>query len=404
MSSIRTRPIVMFVDDEPHNLAVFEAAMPESWEIHVFDSPLRAVEAIPKLKPNVVASDQRMPGMKGVNLLELASKLTPNAVRILVTGYSDEDLIIESVRSARIFDYIRKPWDVDDLVKRLEAALQHNHLIHEREILETELRARETELQQRNGELIQKSLELEKSLLQLQATSRELSCWVPPVVTWVTRNRINFPTERDLAVLAIDIIGSGQAHGKTVGQKSLRALALEEFSMLVLKHGGYVESTEGDAAYANFGLTGRERVCDAALAVANEFRAALRGIASHHAQTIECGIGLHYARAVEANVSELSISTAEGPVVQKRFYTASPDVDLVHRMEKHVHTLPGSNIVMSRAFLEALSRPPDSAPVNIGYHRFKGQSDAAELFLIRSFLTKDDDLARVQGSADRASA
>jgi FixJ family two-component response regulator/class 3 adenylate cyclase len=349
---IREKPVIMFVDDEPHNLAVFEAAMPENWVVHVFDSPVSALEQLHKIKPNVVVSDQRMPAMKGVKFLELGRQLCPNSVRILVTGYSDEDLIIESVRAAKVFDYIRKPWDVDELVKRLQAGIEHSELAAQREILENELRAREAELQQRNQELMTKSFELEKSLLQLQETSKELSCWVPPVVTWLAKAKTSFPIKRDLALLVIDIIGSGAAHGKTVGGKALRSLALEEFAMLVMKHGGYLENTEGDAAYANFGLienTGR--LCDAAMAVANEFRAALKSIATHHQQVIECGIGLHFAKQIDANVSVLSMNTPSGPIVQKNFYTSSPEVDLVHRIEKLVHQLPGSNIVMSDEFL-----------------------------------------------------
>jgi class 3 adenylate cyclase len=215
-------------------------------------------------------------------------------------------------------------------------------------------------------------------------------------VTWFAKNKVSFPVKKNLAVMAIDIIGSGAIHGLSVGQKSLRALALEEFGMLVLKHGGFVENTEGDAAYANFGLSERTtRPCDAALAVANEFRAALRGIASHHRQTIECGIGLHFAPQCEANVSEYNVNTPQGVVVQKRFYTSSSDIDLVHRMEKHVHKLPGSNIVFTRDFLERLDGPPDKPFYSLGHHLFKGQRSPVELLLIKSALTKDEDLRLV---------
>ncbi len=393
---IKSKPLIMFVDDEPHNLAVFEASMPEAWEIHVFDNPISALEQVPVLKPNVIVSDQRMPVMNGVKFLELGSKLSPGSVRILVTGYSDEDLIIESVRSAKVFDYIRKPWDVDELVKRLQASVQHSELVAQREILENELRAREAELQQRNNELLSKSFELERSLVQLQETSRELSCWVPPVVTWLAKSKMSFPIHRDLALLAIDIIGSAAVHGKSVGGKSLRALALEEFAILVLKHGGFLENTEGDAAYANFGLLGNTgRLCDAALAVANEFRAALKSIATHHQQTIECGIGLHFAHKVEANVTVINVSTPQGPIVQKHFYTASPEVDLVHRIEKHVHQLPGSNIIMSEIFKVNLSRPVEPIAYPIGSHLFKGQIDPVSLHIVKSSLTTIEDLQRI---------
>lgn len=386
------RPLIMFVDDEPHNLVVFEASMPPQWEVKVFDNALSAVEKVEALKPAVIVSDQRMPGMMGVKFLELAGKLSPNSVRILVTGYSDEDLIIESVRAAKIFDYIRKPWEVEELVKRIEAAVLHNEMTIQREQLEAQLKARERELSERNAELTKNTLELERSNLQLQEMSRELSCWVPPVVAWLSKNKVNFPVRKDLAVLAIDIIGSGAIHGLSVGETSLRALALQEFAILVIKHGGYVEHTEGDAAYANFGLSDLQtRPCDAAMAVALEFRAALLGIAGHHQKNLECGIGLHYAPQTEANISEYHVNTPKGVVIQKRFYTSSPDVDLVHRMEKHVHKLPGSNIVFSRQFLEQLSTPP-KASTSIGSQLFKGQKSPVDLLLIKSDKVTEDDI------------
>lgn len=391
------KPLILFVDDEPNNLVVFEAAIPPEWEVRVFDNPLSAVEQIEELKPNVIVSDQRMAGMKGVKLLELASRLSPNSVRILVTGYTDEDLIIESVRAAKIFDYIRKPWEVDELVRRLKIAIDHNELTIKRENLEKELKEREHQLQTQNIELVRKSLELERSLIALEETSRELSCWVPPVVSWIAKSKKSFPIRRDLAVLTIDIIGSGSFHGMTIGSKSLRAVALEEFAILVLKHGGLVESTEGDSAYANFGLTDRTtRPCDAAIAVANEFRAALLGIASHHQQTIECGIGLHFAPDCEANVSEYHVSTAEGVIVQKRFYTSSADVDLVHRMEKHVHQLPGSNIIMSGDFISRLSTKPSFPLFPLGSQIFKGQQRPVELFLMKSFYVNDEHIKELR--------
>jgi FixJ family two-component response regulator len=393
--SMSARPIIMFVDDEPHNLVVFEAAMPAQWEIKIFDNPLSAVEKVETLKPAVIVSDQRMPGMMGVKFLELAGKLSPHSVRILVTGYSDEDLIIESVRAAKIFDYIRKPWEVDELIKRIEAAVQYNEMTIQRELLASQLLARERELSERNAELTQNTLELERSNLQLQEMSRELSCWVPPVVTWLSKHKVTYPVRKDLAVLAIDIIGSGAIHGLSVGETSLRALALQEFAILVIKHGGYIEQTEGDAAYANFGLSDwQTKPCDAALAVAFEFRAALLGIASHHQKNLECGIGMHYAPQTEANISEYHVNTPKGVIIQKRFYTSSPDVDLVHRMEKHVHKLPGSNIVFSRQFLEQLTHPP-SASVAVGSHLFKGQNQPVELLLIKSDKATDDDIQKI---------
>lgn len=113
---------VVYVDDEPHNLTVFEAALTESWQIFTFDKPEEALARVKEIDPAIIVSDQRMPSTKGAVFLEKCKKLCPLSVRIIVTGYSDEDLVIESVRRAQVFDYIRKPWDMEDLDNSLKRA------------------------------------------------------------------------------------------------------------------------------------------------------------------------------------------------------------------------------------------------------------------------------------------
>ena len=118
-------PIIFYVDDQPTNLTVFQAAMPDEWSVHVFEDPLHAEQAMDQEKPWIVVSDQRMPQLSGVDLLEKTKQQLPDTLRIITTGYSEEDLVIEAVRRAQIFDYIRKPWDAEELVLILERAIKH---------------------------------------------------------------------------------------------------------------------------------------------------------------------------------------------------------------------------------------------------------------------------------------
>jgi DNA-binding NtrC family response regulator len=114
------QPVIVYVDDEANNLTVFDAICAASWSVHCFDNPLSALARMKELNPWVIVSDQRMPSMKGVEFLTLAAQLVPLAVRIIVTGYSDEDLVISSVTRAQVFDYIKKPWEPELLEKSLE--------------------------------------------------------------------------------------------------------------------------------------------------------------------------------------------------------------------------------------------------------------------------------------------
>ena len=117
-------PVIIYVDDQATNLTVFEAAVPEDWQVYMFDDPDKAAKALRDISPWVILSDQRMPRMTGTDLLTLAWQEVPEALRIIVTGYSDEDAMIDAVRRAKIFDYMKKPWDPDDLVIMIEKAIQ----------------------------------------------------------------------------------------------------------------------------------------------------------------------------------------------------------------------------------------------------------------------------------------
>lgn len=379
------KPILVYVDDEPHNLTVFEAAMPSEWQIHVYDSPLKALDDMTKLNPWVVVSDQRMPGMMGVNFLEIVKKTHPQAKRVLVTGYSEEDLIIDSVRKAGVHDYIRKPWDVDDLCHRISQVVDTYKL-------ELDNLQKSILLEKQYEDLKNLMTQLGNAKAEEERLINELAAWAPPfLLTALKDPSIKFPLRRDLALITFDIIDSSKIHDLNIDGKSVRSIVLKEFSESVIKHGGWRESHSGDSAYAHFGLLpNTQKPGESALAVASEFRTFLRNFNLKHNQNIECGVGLHMAKNVEIHVHTAEIQTLNGKIIQKSFDSSSPDVDLVHRMEKMTHTLPGSNVIMSRSFYDMIDGKIPGA-IELGPHTFKGQKHACELILKPS--DKADDKA-----------
>jgi hypothetical protein len=98
---------------------------------------------------------------------------------------------------------------------------------------------------------------------------------------------------------------------------------------------------------------------------------------------VECGVALHLARGSTVDVHVAQLATPRGPCVQKSFDTTSAGIDLLHRMEKLVHALPGTNIVLSREFVDALRAKPPNL-VRLGTRSFRGHPDPVELFLIPS--------------------
>jgi DNA-binding NtrC family response regulator len=85
------------------------------YEVYFAEGGPQALELLQKQPVDVIVSDQRMPGMSGIELLRAARELNPNAMRILLTGYSDLNAIIGSINEGEIFRFVNKPWSNDDL-------------------------------------------------------------------------------------------------------------------------------------------------------------------------------------------------------------------------------------------------------------------------------------------------
>lgn len=115
---------VLCIDDEPHVLRALQWLLKKDFEVHTCESAADALRMLRKHDFDVVVSDQRMPGITGVEFLRHVRKLAPRAMRILLTGYSDIDAMVGSVNESEVFRFITKPWDVKGLPSLIaEAAL-----------------------------------------------------------------------------------------------------------------------------------------------------------------------------------------------------------------------------------------------------------------------------------------
>lgn len=121
---------VLFVDDEPRVLTTMRMLFRSQHELFFAESGQKALELLKTQPVDVIVSDQRMPGMTGIELLRAARELNPNAMRILLTGYSDLNAIIGSINEGEIFRFINKPWNNEELtttVARAVAAARASH-------------------------------------------------------------------------------------------------------------------------------------------------------------------------------------------------------------------------------------------------------------------------------------
>jgi two-component system, probable response regulator PhcQ len=117
---------VLYVDDEQMSLSAFSRAFGDDFRILTADNAQDGFQLLETHKDEIglLMTDQRMPGEKGVWLLERARKLRPRIIRVLATAYSDMDAAIAAVNSGAIYKYVSKPWDPPQLEETLKHGLE----------------------------------------------------------------------------------------------------------------------------------------------------------------------------------------------------------------------------------------------------------------------------------------
>lgn len=128
---------ILYVDDEEKSLKYFERAFGEDFRILTASNAQDGFKLLEKHAGEIglLLTDQRMPGEKGVWLLERARQLHPQILRILVTAYSDFDAAIAAVNSGAIYRYVSKPWDPPQLELTLRHGLEFFMVQQERDQL-----------------------------------------------------------------------------------------------------------------------------------------------------------------------------------------------------------------------------------------------------------------------------
>ncbi|MBK7936468.1 MAG: response regulator [Lewinellaceae bacterium] len=146
--NIPEKPTVLYVDDEEDNLIVFKSAFRRDFNVLITASPAEALEIVQAEEVPVIISDQRMPNCTGV---ELFSKIPENSgiVRIILTGFSDVEVIIKAINSCSIYRYLTKPWDQAELKHTLDMAVEKYYLHQHNTQLVSDLQAANEHLEEK---------------------------------------------------------------------------------------------------------------------------------------------------------------------------------------------------------------------------------------------------------------
>jgi len=113
---------ILYVDDEENNLFSFKATFRIKYNVLTALSGDGALAILEKNLVHIIVTDQRMPGMTGVEFLEKVLEKYPDPMRILLTGYADMDAVVDAVNKGKIFHYLAKPWNEEELDLTIQSA------------------------------------------------------------------------------------------------------------------------------------------------------------------------------------------------------------------------------------------------------------------------------------------
>lgn len=139
---------ILCIDDEQDIVDALFRLFRKDYDVLTATSGQEGLHLLKENKVSLIVSDQKMPGMTGVETLKKSIELNPDCIRILLTGYTDIESVIDSINSGEVYKYITKPWDPVDLVNTVNKAIEKYEI---------------------RSELISKNMELSKAYKELQS-------------------------------------------------------------------------------------------------------------------------------------------------------------------------------------------------------------------------------------------
>ena len=317
---------ILYVDDEEHNLISFEATFRKEYKVH---TAISAEEGIAVLRENnikLVITDQRMPDMTGIQFLEKIAPEYPDTIRMILTGFSDIGVIIEAINSGRVFRYITKPWDENELRMTIENAKQLFGLqINNRELM--------TSLQQKVEEQ--------------EATLRLFIRYVPEQVVKKTlensQESIFQGDVKNVAVLFCDIRGFTPM-SEELSPKEVVSFLNDYYTIMseiVKQYNGYVNQFVGDEIFAAFGAPemfpdNETNAVFCAIKMMENLAKLNEKYQEKFKREIQMGIGVNFGEVVAGNV---------GSAERIRYSLTGDTVNTGKRIESITKDYPNSILI-----------------------------------------------------------
>ncbi|MFV0398068.1 MAG: ATP-binding protein, partial [Bacteroidales bacterium] len=130
---------LLIIDDEIDIIKALERLFRRKYNVFSTTSPQEALRIMEREEIQVVISDQRMPGMTGVDFFTRIKDMYPDTMKLILTGYTDIESVIGAINKGQVFRYVKKPWDPNDLDMIVREAFEKSELMADNRMLMNEL-------------------------------------------------------------------------------------------------------------------------------------------------------------------------------------------------------------------------------------------------------------------------
>ncbi|NCI49513.1 response regulator [Sediminibacterium roseum] len=137
---------VLYIDDEPNNIVSFKAAFRRVFNVYSAESAEEGTKVLEQEEIHVILSDQRMPKTTGIEFFQSILETHPDPIRILITGYTDINAVIDAINLGQVYKYLTKPW----IEEEVKTSIRNSFEVYD--------------LRMKNKELTQKLLEANEKL------------------------------------------------------------------------------------------------------------------------------------------------------------------------------------------------------------------------------------------------
>lgn len=358
---------ILYVDDEEQNLFAFKAAFRRDYTIHTAQNGEDALDIMRQSTIQLVITDQRMPKMTGVELLDTIRQEFPNPIRMILTGYSDVEAIIKSINDGGVFRYVTKPWNKDELKLSIENARQLY------------------ELSAQNRDLV---FDLQRNVAELQKAVKIFAQYVPePIVASALTSQEGPLIQgevREAAVMFCDL-----RNFTSISEECPPDLVVEVLNSfyscmtkVINRHDGSVNQFIGDEVYATFGTpvayaNNESNAVFCALEMVKRRDELNAQFCDRLGRSLDIGIGIHAGKVVAGNM---------GSEERINYAVVGDTVNTCKRIEALTRDLPNA-ILISDVVHERTKTV--IAVQDYGLHAVKGKRDKIQIYQVLGNQAKD---------------